>query len=139
MLTLFAIIILMAGFVLFFLDEFSRLYDKIFLIPGMTMLLPLLAASWLVEATGEWSLWFLLRCWTLLNYFVTYLASLFSVSSDANTLVRITILSLLAALPIWAGKFKSKSKSSDYHYLHIQTDYVLFLVWTVVAILTILP
>ena len=139
MLTLFAIIILMAGVVLFFLDEFSRLYDKIFLIPGMKILLPLLAASWLVEACGEWSLWFLLRIWTFLNYFIAYLTTLISASSYANTLVRMTILSLLAAIPIWAGKFKSKSKSPDYHYLHMQTGYLLFMIWTVIAVLIILP
>ena len=139
MLSVFAIIILTSGFVLFFLDEFSRLYDKIFLIPGMKILLPLFAASWLVEASGEWSLWFLLRIWTFLNYFVTYLTSLFPTSSYANALVRIIILCSFSAVPIWVGKFKSKSKSSDYHYLHMQTDYILFMVWTVVAVLIILP
>lgn len=133
MLTVFAILILIAGIIVFFLDEVSRLWKKIFLIPGMKILLPLFAASFLIEASGEWSLWLLLRIMTLTNQFIAFLASFFPNCSYANTLFHIILLSLIGVLPIWIAKLKPKT--SNYHYLHLQTDYMVFLVWTVLAVL----
>ena len=133
MLTVFAILILIAGFIVFFLDEISRLWKKIFLIPGMKILLPLFAASFLIEASGEWSLWLLLRIMTLTNQLIVSLASFFPNYSYANTLFHIILLSLIGVLPIWIAKLKPKA--SNYHYLHLQTDYVVLLVWTVLAVL----
>ena len=119
----------------FFSQEFVRLFKKLFSIPGGTLLLPLVLASIVVAICQDLSLWLLLRYQALLDRMINALASLFPFKTVMVLFISIVYLFIIAILPGWIFRYRSKLKNS-----HESPFYIYWLgliLWLIAAILLI--
>lgn len=108
MLITIALLVLCSSIVVFFSQEFIGLFKKIFSIPGVKLLFPLILASWLIEVYEDWGYWLLLKCQALLHQFVYQLTTLLPFETAAISVTRIIFLFLFASLPIWFFHLRAK-------------------------------
>jgi len=108
MLVTLALVVLSSSILVFFLQEFIRLFKKIVAVPGVKLFLPLVFASLLIEIYEGWGLWLLTWCQAELHQFIHLLSRLAPFERGAVSLMRIVYLFTMASLPVWCFLLKSK-------------------------------
>ncbi len=128
-----AVTVFFGAILVFFSQEFVRLFKKIFSIPGVKLLLPLALASWLIEAYEDWGRWLLLRFQAASHQALHQLATLVPFEAGVISFMRIVYLFLLAGLPLWIYRLRAKQKGQPRS--QFITDRLSLALWIVAAIL----
>jgi hypothetical protein len=128
-----AILVLVSSIFAFFADEFGRMFKKIYAVPGVKLLLPLLVASWLILFYEAFGLWLLLRTQKALYELTHLVAAVLPFESNALIFTHVLFLSCLGILPVLFFRWKARRKTS---YLATPKTYWLGLIlWIIAAIL----
>lgn len=109
-----ALIVLCSSIIVFFAAEFGNLFTKVFSIPGVKLILPLVLASWLLEIYEGWGLWVLVWCQAMLHRMIHHLTTLIPFQTGAIFFTRMVCLFLLASLPVWIFLLRAKQKGRHY-------------------------
>lgn len=128
-----ALIVLLSSIAAFFSQEFARLVKRIFDIPGAKLILPLIAASFILEVYEDWGHWFLIWLQAAMHQLVYQLASLAPFKTGSIHLARMLFLFVLASVPMWFFHLKAIKKRS-YH-PHTFAYYAGLLLWIIGSIL----
>ena len=104
------LVVLCTAIVVFFAQEFARLFKKIAAIPGVMLLVPLAFASWVVEYYEDWGLWLLLLFKNGLHQLIHWLDEHLPPQLVAVSFSHILQLCLLAGLPVWILLVVAKSR-----------------------------
>ena len=110
MLLTLALTVLIGSVFVFFSQEFIRLFKKLMSIRGVKLFLPLVIASCLVEIYEEWGRWLLLRFQLAVHEVIYQLATFVPFDTGAISLIRILYLFILAGLPLWIYRLRTKKK-----------------------------
>lgn len=93
------LLILCTAIIVFFVDDFVSLYKKIIKIPGVVLLVPLLAASWLVIEYEYYITIVLLHLYRWLGLLACRQAEILPLSSFSQPVARVFLLSAISILP----------------------------------------
>ncbi|KTC71717.1 hypothetical protein Lbir_1572 [Legionella birminghamensis] len=99
MLLTLALVVLCSAIIVFFAEEFGGVFKKIFALPGVKLILPLLIASFIVAAYEDWIVWILLANKYVFHSAMSYIASLFPFQQFAAETVQILFLLFLTLFP----------------------------------------
>ena len=133
MLVTIAIIVFLASIASFFSQEFTRLFKKIFAIPGVKLILPLFLASFIIIFYEEFGQWLLVRFQIFLHKVVVKLDMILPFKTGFISLGRIISLFIIASVPIWIAEWSAIRKK--YQAPHSGTYWLGFVLWIVAAIL----
>ena len=131
--TTLALVVFCSSIVAFFSQEFSKMFKKIFAIPGVLLLAPLALASWLIEIYEDWGAWLLLWIQAGLHQFLHKLSVLVPFESHSLSFFRIVYLFLIASLPVWISRLMALRKG--YRAPQTSTYWVGLILWIIAAIL----
>ncbi len=129
----FLFIFFLLAIVLVFLDEFSRLTKKLIGLPGLTLLGPLLLASWLIELYGEWGNWLLVYIQFKMNHVFQSLSLLIPFRTGSLHLVRIVSLFSVACFPMIL--FNMMGKRKGIYATPVYLYYIGFICWIIAVFL----
>ena len=135
MMLTFGSIVFMSSIVLLYTQELLRLIRKLTAIPGVSLLVPLVFASWLIEANEDWGLWLLLYAQATFHNFILYTAERLPFQTGSLHLVRIVFLCLLACIPAWF--FWLKNKRRGLYGFPVTSTYIGAFFWIIEAFLLI--
>lgn len=132
MLLTLALVVLFCSIAVMFSQEIGNFFKKIFAIPGMKLLLPLIVVSLLVVYYEPWVFWGLLHIKTILHTMAATLANWLPFEAAALFLANVIILMGLSILPVLAINIWIKRKSFEsFRYSFLTTT----IIWIVVAVL----
>lgn len=127
-----SLVVLGCSIVVFFSQEFGNFFKKIFAVPGMKLLLPLILASAVVVDYNNWILWGLLLFKAFLHRFSTMLASWMPFHTGADIVANVLILAGFSILPVLAINFWVKKKTyRSFQYAYLTST----IIWLLVALL----
>ncbi len=128
-----AVVVFCCSIVVFFAQEFGRLFKKILSIPGFKLLLPLVLASWLIESYELWGQWVLLKIQAGFHLVINATATLIPFTTGAVSFTRIIFLFVLASLPLCVYRLRARQQKRRHPE---PVSYWLGLtIWVVAAIL----
>ncbi len=128
-----AIVVFCTSIAAFFAQEFGRVFKKMFAIPGVKLVVPLVMASWCIEIYEEWGLWLLLRIQGWLHQFVHQLHALIPFEQGSLPFTKIVYLFFVASLPIWIFQLANVRKWHRKRPPH--TYWTGLVLWIIAAIL----
>ncbi|KTD50177.1 hypothetical protein Lqui_1502 [Legionella quinlivanii] len=99
MLLTLALVVFCSAIIVFFAEEFGGVAKKIFAIPGVKLILPLLIASSIVALYEDWIVWILLINKYAFHSAMSSIASLFPFEQFAAETVQILFLLILTLVP----------------------------------------
>lgn len=105
-----ALVVFSASIVVFFAQEFGRLFKKILSIPGFKLLLPLVLASWVIELYEIWGQFVLLKVQKAFHLVINATAGILPFSFCAISLTRIVFLFVLSSLPLFIYRLRAKQQ-----------------------------
>ena len=108
MLVTLAAIVLITSILVFFSQEFVRLFKKVMSITGVNLLLPLFIASILIETYELWGVWLLENCHLALHLLIYKVTVLLPFETGALLLMRVIFLFLFASAPVWYFRLRYK-------------------------------
>ncbi|KTC86035.1 MULTISPECIES: hypothetical protein [Legionella] len=127
-----ALVVLASSIVVFFAKEFSDFFKKVFAIPGMTLILPLLLVTALIVNFENWVYLGLAHIQTFLLSLSTKLASWMPFRLGANYVANILVLMGFSFLPVLGLQYWVKRKS--YHSFPY-TGLTITVLWLFFAVL----
>ena len=107
---IFALVVLSTSIFIIFLDEFMRLFERFFALPGVKLLFPLLLASTIVEIFEHLERWILIHLKILMHQTVHQLATFLPFKTGAEVFTEIVFLFLWVSIPIWFLFWHTKQK-----------------------------
>ncbi|MCX7116456.1 MAG: hypothetical protein NTW94_00820 [Legionellales bacterium] len=110
MLVTLAMVVFFSSVGVFFSEEFGRFFKKVIAIPGAKLLLPLVAASLVVEMFEGLGQWVMVRCQAVIHQLIFQVSKVIPFESVSLTVVRILYLFLVGSLPIWIFRLRAKQK-----------------------------
>ena len=128
-----ALITFFASIAAFFAQEFGRMFKKLFAIPGMKLLLPLILASWVIIVYEEWGLWLLLRTHIATHQLIHRLHALVPFEQGSLPFTKVIFLFLMATLPIWFFELAALRKGRRKRIP--RTYWIGWVLWVIAAIL----
>ncbi len=128
-----ALIVFLASIAAFFAQEFGRMFKKLFAIPGMKLLLPLVLASWLIIVYEEWGLWLLLRVQGALHSLIHRLHALVPFENGSLPFAKVIYLFLMASLPVWCFELAALRRGRRKR--QPPTYWIGLILWIIAAIL----
>ncbi len=127
-----ALVVFGCAIMVFFSKEFGNSIKKIFSIPGMKLLLPLILVSFFIIFFKFEVLWFLTKLQAFLFALVQNLSSLLPFQNIDYPLANILVLMGLSALPVLAINLWYKRKTyHPYKYIGL----TMTVIWLFVAVL----
>ncbi len=94
-----ALVVFVFSIIVFFSQEFTNIFKKIFAISGAKILLPLAICSWGVYTFDVWFLWGIYYIRDLLHMAVASLMRLLPFQKGAQPIASILLLTLLSVVP----------------------------------------
>ncbi len=129
----FFLIVMGTAIIGFFSQEFQRLFQHIFSVPGTLLFLPLIFISLLIESHLAWSWAVLVSIHSIILRLETFVASFMSHQSIAYIIARVFILTSIGILPILiVYLYTRKSKISDAMFYAYRLSAVI---WVITVIL----
>lgn len=125
------------GFILCFSKEFTALIKKIMSVPGLTILLPLLLASWVLELYEDWGLWLLVQAQLLLHEAIFQVSSWMPFGAKKVLFLRIIVLFLVAIIPLWFYQCKIKFSKQPMPIPRATPYRIGFVFWIVATMLIV--
>lgn len=127
------IVVLCSSIVGFFSKEFQRLFTRIFSIPGMLLLLPLLLFSLVLESNPRASWWVLSTLSSGITWIEAAFGGLISHQATSVFVSRVLTLTLLPLIPLMIIRFSIRHKPTS---KAMQTGYrIAAIIWIVTVIL----
>lgn len=129
----FALIILSTSVVVFFSQEFAGLFKKWFEIPGMSLLIPLLLASLLVEFFEHWAVWCFEHLKDGLHGLLHQTASYLPWGQASVPYLHALLLLVFGVMPVWVllAWRRIKKRPAPWPYAY----WTGFILWLSAAIL----
>ena len=106
-----ALVFLGSAIVVFFANEFSHVFKKIWAIPGVKLLLPLCVLSWVVVVYEAWGYWLLQKGHGILDRVVHVLVLWLPFEAGALACIRIIFLFIIASVPLWIHRVRPTKNS----------------------------
>lgn len=132
MLVTFALVVFFAAIVIVFSQEFINLFKAVFAYKTTQILLPLLAASWLIYTYDYWILWGVYYYQLILSSTVLFLTQLLAPYSIKSSMIVIMVLTLISVLPVFILNIIWKKRTlRAYPYPYITST----LIWIISALL----
>ena len=122
------LIVVVSSILVFFSEEWTRLGIKIFNVPGVKLLLPLILASWVMAQTEDWGSWLLIRCQAGLHRSEQSLSQILS-----WPVARTLHLTLLASAPGLIAWLRFRGKTFPFH--QQQVFFFGLVLWLLLAVL----
>ena len=107
---LFFMIVMFTAIIGFFSKEFIHLFTRVFSIPGVKLVLPLLIVSLVVESYVLWGWWGLSSLRSILSSLENRLSYLIPFQTGVMIISRAAVLTVLACIPMWLAKFSTRKK-----------------------------
>ncbi len=127
-----AAVVFFAAIMTFFSQEFIRTFKKIMDIKGAKLILPLLAASWLVLTYDYWALWVVYYYRELLNGIVRMVAYIIPFSQISYYVASILVLTIISIVPVFCFDYFFYRKKNYKPYPH--SYLVSTIIWIVNAL-----
>lgn len=127
-----AAVVFFAAIMTFFSQEFIRMFKKIMAIKGAKLVLPLLAASWLVLTYDYWALWVVYYFRELLNGIVMMIAYIIPFGQISYYVASILVLTIISVAPILCFDYFVYRKKNYKPYPH--SYLVSTIIWLVCAL-----
>lgn len=132
---LFTMIVLCTAIIGLFSQEFLHMFERLFKIPGMALIVPLLVGSFAIELTSIFGLWLLLNIRATLHGIENFLVGYMEHPAAAHVVVRILLLMLIALLPMALVMFLTRKKTFTHAMYYAQR--VSAFIWTMCVILLV--
>lgn len=127
-----AFIVMLSAIVLFFSQEFIRVFKRIFEIPGAKLLLPLAVVSWLISEFHDEFLVCVLYAQKSLLDILAFLTQLLPFQLGASSVVLILFLTLITVVPVFVlHVYLLKKNYQGYQYPYLTST----LIWLATALL----
>lgn len=128
------LVLLSCTILVFFSQEFAASFKKLFALPGVRLLLPLIVVTALIVYYDAWALWTLLKAKETLRNFAVFLAKMVPFQnaflfSNMLVLFSLPVLFLIAKR---LGAKKSPLYSYQFYYFSVAILWVLALILLVV-------
>ncbi|CEG57579.1 hypothetical protein [Legionella fallonii] len=127
-----AAVVFFAAIITFFSQEFIRMFKKIMDIKGAKLVLPLLAASWLMLSYDYWALWVVYYFREVLNWLVRMLTYIIPFGQVSSYIACIIVLTILPLAPVFGFDLLIYRKKNFKPYPH--TYLVSSCIWLVCAL-----
>lgn len=111
MLLTLALVVLISSIVVFFSDEFIKIFKKIFAIKGVMLLLPLFVASWLIYNFNFWFLWTIFYAREVLHDVLNFLVRITPFQKGAVLVDLVIMLTFLSVVPVLILDIISRRKN----------------------------
>ncbi|MFI4963633.1 MAG: hypothetical protein ACHP6H_07245 [Legionellales bacterium] len=130
-----AMVVFFASIMVFFSQEFIRLFKRVMSVPGATLVLPLALVSWVVYAFDYWLLWGVFYYRECLQYIYRFLIRMLPFPQYAPSVALVLLMTLISVLPIYLLNWYSRKQTyHPYKYPYVTSS----IIWTVTAILIII-
>ncbi|MGL5741121.1 MAG: hypothetical protein ACRCXC_00490 [Legionella sp.] len=128
MLLTLAMVVLFSSIVVFFSDDFIKLFKNLFAIKGVSLFLPLFVASWLIYSFYLWFLWAVFYLRDDLHEALTFLTGIMPFQRGAESVALIVMLSVLSIVPVVILDIISRKKTyKGYRFPYTTSSIVLIL------------
>jgi hypothetical protein len=130
------LVVLATSIIVFFSQEFTQVFKKIFAIPGAKLFIPIVFASWLVFQYKYWIVWGLKYYRDVLREVLITLSQALSLNEILTKVLVIILLTCVSIIPVVVLEFylhRKTYKSYPYPYL---TSTVLWLVSAIPLLFT---
>jgi len=122
------LVVFFGSIVVFFAQEFSGTFKKIFAIKGMILLIPLAVASWAVYAFDYWVLWAIYYYRELLQAGLYFLQSLIPFQKGSETIALVVLLTAVSVIPVLALDFILRKRTfKGYQYPYVTSTLILII------------
>ncbi len=111
MLLTLALVVLLSSILVFFSEEFIKLFKKLFAIKGAKLLIPMFAASWLIYTFNFWFLWAIFYAREMLHETLNFLVQIMPFQRGAVPVVLIFMLTFLSVVPVLILDIVSRRKT----------------------------
>lgn len=136
MLVTVALLVFLTAIVVFFTDEFIRMFNKLFAIREVKLFFPLLIASYLVYNYEYFALWMSYYCRQVLGDMLTFLVGIMPVFDASRSIAVVIILTLTSVLPVLIMDiFLHKKKLKGYEYPYLTSTIILIICATLFIML----
>ena len=126
------LVVFCSAILVFFSREFGAFFKKIFAIPGVKLLLPLLLVTGLIVYFETWVLFGLLYLKIALHNLQAFIEAILPFKMGAESTASIIILFGLTLLPVYALNFHSKRKTYEAFKHSVM---VSIIIWLLLAII----
>lgn len=133
-----AFLVFGAAIFAFFSEEIIDMIKKLFTIPGVKLVIPLMIASWMIEKYEQPLYTFLKWCIASVDKIVLKLGAGLPFDTHSLLFTRILSLFLLATLPIWMSFARIKRRDSAKKAWSLTHRICLFL-WIILAVILVAP
>ena len=130
-----ALLILCSAIIIFFSQEFAAVFKKMFALPGVKILLPLLVLTQLLFSMESWTLFFLVGIHRFFNLLSQGLSSFLPANPLVFMASQIMSLWLLTVLPGWIFNAWSLRKTFKPFPHSVFLGVMLWLLWVILCTL----
>lgn len=128
------LLILCASIIVFFIEDFQKLFKKIFSIVGTKLFLPILFASILFYKLDAWILWVLYYYKEIMLYFLKIILKCLPAKLQLFSIAEVILLSIFSVLPVTImNRISLRNTRMLYKYPYL-TSLVIFIISAFVLI-----
>lgn len=137
MLLTLAILVFFASIIVFFSQEFIRMFKRIFAIWGAKTIIPLAVASWAVFTFDYWFLWAIYYYKELLQRSCDFLTELMPFQQGAALVAAIILLTVISVAPVYfLDLFLRKRTYKHYKYPYVTSTMIWLISSELLLIMT---
>ena len=135
MLVTLALLVLLGSILVFFSEEFIKMFKKLFAIKGAKLLIPLFLASWLIYTFDFWFLWVVFYLREMLLYILIFLTSIMPFQKGAESVALVILITVASVVPVLILDIQSRRKSfRGYKYPYV-TSWVIWILCVVLLVI----
>ncbi|AUH72165.1 hypothetical protein [Legionella sainthelensi] len=135
MLVTLALLVFLGSILVFFSEEFIKIFKKLFAIKGAKLFIPLFLASWLIYTFDFWFLWIAFYLRETLLYVVMFLTSIMPFRTGANSVALVILLTTASVVPVFILDIQSRRKSfRKYKYPYV-TSWIIWILCVVLLVI----
>lgn len=135
MLVTLALLVFLGSILVFFSEEFIKMFKKLFAIKGAKLFIPLFLASWLIYTFDFWFLWAVFYLRETLLYIMFFLTSIMPFQKGADSVALIILLTAVSVVPVLILDIQSRRKNfKKYKYPYV-TSWIIWILCVVLLII----
>jgi hypothetical protein len=135
MLVTLALLVFLSSIVVFFSEEFIRLFKKFFAIKGTKLLFPLFALSWLIYSFDFWVMWGIFYVREKLYDALNYLVHIMPFRQGAMPVALVLMLTVLSVAPVFILDVHSRRRNYKGHQYPYITSGIIWILCVALLII----
>lgn len=135
MLVTLALLVFFGSILVFFSEEFTKLFKKLFAIKGAKLFIPLFIASWLIYTFDFWFLWAVFYIRETLLYLLIFLTNIMPFKTGAESVALVIIISAVSVVPVFLLDIQARRKNFKPYKFPYVTSWIIWILCVLLLII----